>query len=56
MEQRLQDLVRRLSLIGYRPHEINHIVKSSSGNPAKTVGQLERYEKLGLNYLHNYSQ
>lgn len=55
MEQRLQDLLRRLSFLGYRPHEINHIVKSV-GSGSDLIGQLERYEKLGLQYLHNYSQ
>lgn len=56
MEQRLQHLVQRLSLIGYRSHEIKNIVKSSAGGDAELIGQLERYEKLGLQYLHNYSQ
>ena len=56
MEQRLQHLVRRLALIGYRPHEIKHIVKSASSDKATLVGQLERYERLGLHYLNNYSQ
>jgi hypothetical protein len=56
MEQRLQHLVQRLSLIGYRSHEINNIVKSSAGGDAELIGQLERYEQLGLQYLHNYSQ
>ena len=56
MEQRLQHLVQRLAFIGYRPHEINHIVKSSSGDKNLLVGQLERYEQLGLQYLQNYSQ
>jgi hypothetical protein len=56
MDQRLQYLVRRLAFLGYRPHEINHIVKSSSGDNTVLMGQLERYEQLGLNYLHNYSQ
>jgi len=56
MEQRLQHLVQRLSLLGYRPHEINNIVKSSAGGNTELVGQLERYEQLGLQYLHNYSQ
>ena len=56
MEQRLQHLVRRLAFIGYRPHEINHIVKSSSGDKNLLVGQLELYEQLGLQYLQNYSQ
>ncbi|MBP2667643.1 MAG: hypothetical protein H6Q76_2623 [Firmicutes bacterium] len=56
MEQRLQHLVQRLSLLGYRPHEINNIVKSSAGGDTELVGQLERYEQLGLQYLHNYSQ
>ena len=41
MEQRLQHLVRRLAFIGYRPHEINHIVKSSTSDKTALVGQLE---------------
>ena len=56
MEQQLQHLVRRLAFIGYRPHEINHIVKSSTSDITALVGQLERYEQLGLQYLNNYSQ
>lgn len=56
MEQRLQHLVHRLSLLGYRSHEINNIVKSSAGGDAELIGNLERYEQLGLQYLHNYSQ
>ena len=55
MEQRLQDLMQRLSFLGYRPHEIKNIIKSTSSR-ADLVGQLERYEQLGLQYLHNYSQ
>ena len=55
MEQRLQDLMQRLSFLGYRPHEIKNIVKSTNGD-TDLVGQLERYEQLGLQYLHNYSQ
>ena len=56
MEQKRQYLVQRLTLLGYRPHEINNIVKSSSGGKAELIGQLERYEQLGLDYLQNYSQ
>lgn len=56
MEQRLQHLVQRLSLLGYRSHEINYIVKSAPNSEAELVGQLERYEQLGLQYLNNYSQ
>ena len=56
MEQRLQHLVQRLTVIGYRPHEISNIVKSTAGSNVEMVGQLERYEQLGLQYLHNYSQ
>ena len=56
MEQRLQYLVQRLAFIGYRPHEINNIVKASADSKSELVHQLERYEQLGLHYLHNYSQ
>ena len=56
MEQRLQHLVHRLSLLGYRSHEINNIVKSTVGGQPELIGQLERYEQLGLDYLQNYSQ
>ena len=56
MEQRLQHLVHRLAFLGYGPHEINNIVKSSDGGNANLIGQLERYEQLGQQYLHNYSQ
>ena len=56
MEQKSQYLMQRLSQLGYRPHEINNIVQSSIGGKAELVGQLERYEQLGLDYLQNYSQ
>ena len=56
MEQRLQYLMQRLSFLGYRPHEINNIVKSAPSDCVGLVGELERYEQLGLQYLHNYSQ
>ena len=56
MEQRLQYLVQRLSFLGYRPHEISNIVKSAPNDGVGLVGELERYEQLGLQYLHNYSQ
>jgi len=56
MEQRLQNLVQRLSYLGYRPHEINNIVKSEPNSDVELIGKLERYEQLGLQYLHNYSQ
>jgi hypothetical protein len=56
MEQRLQHLVQRLGFLGYRSYEINNIVKSSADGEAELIGQLERYEKLGLQYLYNYSQ
>ena len=55
MENRLQHLLRRLALLGYRPHEINCIVHATSGE-AELVGQLERYTQLGLHYINNYSQ
>ncbi len=56
MDQRLQHLVKRLAFIGYRPHEISNIVQSAASSNTELLGQLERYEKLGLQYLHNYSQ
>ena len=56
MEQRLQYLVQRLAFIGYRPHEITNIVQASADSNSELVNQLERYEQLGLHYLHNYSQ
>ena len=56
MEQKRQYLVQCLTQLGYRPHEINNIVKSSIGGKAELIGQLERYEQLGLDYLQNYSQ
>lgn len=56
MEKKFQYLMQRLSQLGYRPHEISNIVKSSIGGKAELVGQLERYEQLGIDYLQNYSQ
>ena len=56
MEQKFQYLMQRLSQLGYRPHEINNIVKSTVGGQPELIGQLERYEQLGLDYLQNYSQ
>jgi hypothetical protein len=56
MEQRLQHLVQRLGFLGYRTHEIDNIVKSSDGGDAELIGQLERYEQLGQQYLYDYSR
>ena len=56
MEQRVQHLMHQLVIIGYRSHEINSIVKSANGYHAEMIGQLERYEQLGLHYLNQYSQ
>jgi hypothetical protein len=56
MDKRMQDLLHRLTLIGYRSHEIKSIVRSAVGSNADPVGQLERYERLGLHYINNYSQ
>lgn len=56
MENRLQHLLRRLALLGYRPHEINRIVHSANGSDTELVGHLERYTQLGLHYVNNYSQ
>lgn len=56
MENRLQNLLRRLALLGYRPHEINRIVRSANGNDTDLVGHLERYAQLGLHFVNNYSR
>jgi hypothetical protein len=56
MEQRFQDLVQRLGFLGYRTHEIDNIVKSSADGDAELIGQLERYEQLGQQYLYDYSR
>ena len=56
MEQRLQYLVQRLAFLGYHTYEINSILESAPNGDVELVGKLERYEQLGLQYLHNYSQ
>lgn len=66
MEQRLKELLRRLTFLGYRSFEIRNIIREATGNcdfalMSKTqhkqvIRHLERYEQLGLNFLQAYSK
>lgn len=56
MEQKVQQLIQRLAQIGYQPFEINQIMNASGGNKTAQLKQLKRYEHLGKQYLHHYSQ
>ena len=56
MEERLQYLLHRLSILGYRDYEIDNIVKSASNSRAEMVETLERFERLGQQYQHNYNK
>ncbi len=55
MEQRTQQLLKRLSFLGYNSLEIGRILQEarSSGGLLST---LEKYEQLGSRYLQLYSK
>lgn len=56
MDKELQNLLHRLSLVGYKTNEINMIVRSIKGREDEVIKHLEKYEQLGLYYINNYSQ
>lgn len=66
MEQRIRELLRRLNFLGYHAYEIKSIVQEAIGTDdldggearwcADAVAVLEKYERLGANYLHAYSK
>lgn len=66
MEQRIKQLIKRLSFLGYCTFEIKNIINQVTDNNdfngldclqgAQVIGHLEMYERLGLKYLQNYSK
>ncbi|MDU4962207.1 MAG: hypothetical protein E6X17_16235 [Sporomusaceae bacterium] len=55
MEQRTEQLLKRLSFLGYRSFEIRRILQEAQHNGG-IVSTLEKYEQLGSHYLHAYSK
>lgn len=69
MAQHINQLVTRLHRLGYSAFEIGNIVREAIGEerfhsleaigPAyrpRVIRHLERYERLGRHYLHNFSK
>lgn len=66
MEQRIKRLIKRLTFLGYCTFEIKNIIKQVTGTDDLStldytkefalIGQLEMYERLGLNFLQDYSK
>jgi hypothetical protein len=64
MEQRIEQLFKRLNFLGYCAFETQSIIQEATGNDKErnvipcieTINVLEKYEKLGTNYLLAYSK
>ncbi|QDR81146.1 hypothetical protein [Sporomusa termitida] len=66
LKQRILQLIKRLTFLGYCSFEIESIVKEAIGSTfvnnlnksqeLAVVQQLELYEQLGQNYLQTYSK
>ncbi len=66
MNQRIKQLISRLSLFGYCTFEIKSIIKDAIGiecidnlnitQRVAVINHLEKYEQLGLNFLQTYSK
>lgn len=55
MEQRTEQLLKRLSFLGYRSFEIRRILQEAH-NSGGIIPTLEKYEQLGSHYLQAYSK
>jgi hypothetical protein len=55
MEQRTQQLLKRLSFLGYHSFEIRRILQEAHSGDG-IVSTLEKYEQLASKYLHSYSK
>ena len=64
MEQRADELCKRLSFLGYCQFQIKNIVREAASIvtrdedslDAMVVNALEKYEKLGYDYMLTYSK
>ncbi|MBP2650658.1 MAG: hypothetical protein H6Q74_1483 [Firmicutes bacterium] len=66
MKHRIQQLLKRLTLLGYCSFEINSILQEAigpqefdSGNDlhcANAIAVLEKYERLGAHFVNCYSK
>ena len=66
MNQRIEQLINRLSFFGYCSFEIKRIIKEAVGiecvndlsitQRVTVINHLEKYEQLGLSYLQTYSK
>ena len=66
MEFQVRQLVKRLNHLGYRGYEIGRIVKEAVGSErldmnnhgqcVAAVAVMRKYERLGRNYMHQYSK
>lgn len=66
MNQRIEQLINRLSFFGYCSFEIKRIIKEAIGiecvndlsitQRVAVISNLEKYEQLGLSYLQTYSK
>lgn len=66
MDQRVKELMKRLSFLGYCAHEIKAIVQEAIGTGdldtgnwrqcAAAIAVLEKYERLGADFLYAYSK
>ncbi|WP_197470605.1 hypothetical protein [Anaerosporomusa subterranea] len=55
MEQRTQQLLKRLSFLGYHSFEIRRILQEAHSGDG-IVSTLEKYEQLASKYLQSYSK
>lgn len=55
MEQRTEQLLKRLSFLGYRSFEIRRILQEAN-NGTGVIATLEKYEQLGSEYINSYSK
>jgi hypothetical protein len=66
MEQRFQQLIKRLIHLGYSPFERESIIKDAAGKcvfdqltyaqRTRVIKNLEKYERLGSHYMQAYSK
>lgn len=55
MEQRTQQLLKRLSFLGYNSFEIRRMLDEAYHSDG-LIPTLEKYERLGSRYMHHFSK
>lgn len=55
MEQRAQQLLKRLAVLGYHSYEISRILQEANSSHGM-IETLEKYEQLGSNFNRIYSK